>query len=50
MDTIKREELKKAYRKENDFRVALEMVAVYMVRVQKISLDETVTSLMRSGR
>ena len=37
MDSTKREELEKAYRKERDSRVVLEMLAVHMVRVRKMS-------------
>ena len=50
MDSTKREELEKAYRKERDSRVVLRMLAVHMVRVRKMSIGETAASLMRSDR
>ena len=50
MDATKREELKKACRKEKDPRVVARMLAVHMVYVRKAGIDETVTHLMRSAR
>ena len=50
MDATKREELEKAYRKEKDSRVILRMLAVYMVRVRKMSVSEAAANLMRSDR
>ena len=50
MDSTRREELEKACRKEKDSRVILRMVAVHMVRVRKLSIDETAANLMRSDR
>ena len=50
MDETKREELKKACRKEKDPRVVARMLAVHMVYVRKAGIDETVAHLMRSAR
>ena len=50
MNTTKREELEKAYKKEKDPRVAARMLAVYMVYVRKQSISETTANLMRSDR
>ena len=41
MDDIKREELEKACKKEKDHKVRTRMVAVRMVRVLNISVEET---------
>ena len=50
MDETEREELKEAYRKEKDLRVAARMLAVHMVYVRKDGIDETTAHLMRSAR
>ena len=50
MDTTKREELEKAYKKEKDPGVAARMLAVHMVCVRKQSISETAANLMRSDR
>ena len=50
MDKTKREELEKAYRKEKDSRVVPRILAIYMVRVRKMSVGETAANLMRSER
>ena len=50
MDETKREELKKACRKEKDPMVAARMLAVHMVYVRKAGIDETAAHLMRSAR
>jgi transposase len=50
MDKTKREDLEKAYRKEQDSRVVPRMLAVHMVCVRKISIGETAANLMRSER
>ena len=50
MDKTKREELEKACRKEKDFRAVPKMLAVHMVRVREMSIDETAANLMRSER
>ena len=41
MDDIKREELEKACKKEKDHKVRTRMVAVRMVRVLNMSVEET---------
>ena len=50
MDKTKREELERAYRKEKDSRVVPRMLAVHMVRVREMSIDETAANLMLSER
>ena len=50
MDETKREELKKACRKEKDPMVAARMLAVHTVYVRKAGIDETAAHLMRSAR
>ena len=50
MNTTKREELEKAYKKEKDPRVAARMLAVHMVYVRKQSISETAANLVRSDR
>ena len=50
MDKTKREELEKEYRKEKDSGVVPRMLAVHMVRVREMSIDETAANLMRSER
>ena len=50
MDETGREELKEAYRKEKDPRVAARMLAVHTVYVRKAGIDETAAHLMRSAR
>ena len=50
MDETKREELKKACRKEKDPMVAARMLAVHMVYVRKAGIGETAAHLMRSAR
>ena len=47
MDDIKREELEKACKKEKDHKVRTRMVAVRMVRVLNISVEETASILVR---
>ena len=47
MDDTKREELEKACKKEKDHKVRARMVAVRMVRVLNISVDETADNLVR---
>ena len=41
MDDAKREELEKACKKEKDHKVRARMVAVRMVRVRNMSVEET---------
>ena len=48
MDDIKREELEKACKKEKDRKVRTRMVAVRMVRVLNMSVDETTDIQRRS--
>ena len=50
MDTTKRKDLEEAYRKKKDSRVILRMVALYVVRVRKMSIGETAASIMRFNR
>ena len=50
MNETEREELKEAYRKEKDPRVAARMLAVHTVYVRKAGIDDTATHLMRSTR
>ena len=50
MDSTKREELEKAYRKERDSRMVLRMLAAHMVRVRKMSIGDTAASLMLPDR
>ena len=50
MNTTKREELERAYKKEEDPRVAARMLAVHMVYVRKQSISETAANLVRSDR
>ena len=50
MDETEREELKEAYRKEKDPRVAARMLAVHTVYVRKTGIDDTAAHLMRSAR
>ena len=50
MDETEREELKEAYKKKKDLRVAARMPAVHMVYVCKAGIGETVAHLMRSAR
>ena len=50
MDETKREELKKACRKEKDPMVAARMLAVHTAYVRKAGIDETAAHPMRSAR
>ena len=50
MDETKREELKKACRKEKDLRVVARMLAMHVVYVCKAGIDETAAHLMRFAR
>ena len=50
MDETEREELKEAYRKEKDPRVAARMLAVHTVYVRKAGIDDAAAHLMRSAR
>ena len=47
MDDTKREELEKTCKKEKDHKVRARMVAVRMVRVLNMSVDETASILVR---
>ena len=47
MDDTKLEELEKAYKKENNHKVLVRMVAVRMVRVRNMSVEETADILAR---
>ena len=47
MDDTKREELEKACKKEKDHKVRTRMVAICMVRVPNISVEETADILVR---
>ena len=47
MDDIKREELEKAYKKEKNHMVRTRMVAVRMVRVLDMSVEETASITIR---
>ena len=47
MDNTKREELEKACRKEKDHKVRARMVAIRMVRVRNMSVEETAGMLVR---
>ena len=47
MEKTEREDLEKAYRKEKDSEVVPRMLAVHMVRVLQMSIDETAANLMR---
>ena len=50
MDETKREELKKACRREKDPMVVARMLAVRMVYVRKAGIDETAAHLIQSAR
>ena len=50
MDKREREDLEKAYRQEKDHRVVVRMLAVHMVRVRNVSVDETATTLLRATK
>ena len=47
MDDIKREELEKTCKKEKDHKVRIRMVAVRMVRVLNMSVEETASIQVR---
>ena len=47
MDDIKREELEKTCKKEKDHKVRIRMVAVRMVRVLNMSVEETANLQVR---
>ena len=46
MGDIKREELEKACKKEKDYKIRIRMVAVRMVRVRNMPVEETASILV----